>query len=580
MRIRPELRGVSAHFSCRMRGASIRHVPQAVTGNGRSISVSARSIGGRSVASARTPDRLRLGEIDGASRLGPSEHRHLGAERLPHLRLLPGRFAQLRGRPGSGPQGHGVHAGTAEDHAGQPGVHAARGALRRRPRASPSSWTSAPASRPSATSTRSPRRPAPTPAWCTSTTTRWPSRTARRSSRATTDAGVVAADLRKPQEILASPEVRRLIDLNRPVALLLVAVLHFVEDADDPYGAVAELRDALAPGSLLRPHPCLVRGNPAPGRSGPEGAVDVYKDIRNPLIMRSRDEIARFFEGYDMVEPGLVPMPHWRPDTRTRRTRIRAPSPGSRAWGARRERGAGRAGGQTAPVRDDLEPGGLPGDARRPRPARSSRSNSLPLARRLSEALRARVFDADEGQAVGAALVAAHCTDPEALSRTLDCVDAYLVLYCGGGRRPSGGPAGPLRAAPARHGRRVRPGAARADPGRAGGHRAGRAGGAGRRGGGPARERGPLPRGLRGRGHRHRHRRPRRQRPRGQRRAAAHVRPHRPGHARPQRPGVDPPRRRAPDLEALRRTRPRRARALPRRRRPSTAPTAPSCGPT
>jgi diguanylate cyclase (GGDEF)-like protein/PAS domain S-box-containing protein len=55
----------------------------------------------------------------------------------------------------------------------------------------------------------------------------------------------------------------------------------------------------------------------------------------------------------------------------------------------------------------------------------------LPLARRLSEALRARSFDADQGRTVGAALVDAHCTDPEALSRTLDCVDAYLVLYCG-----------------------------------------------------------------------------------------------------------------------------------------------------
>ncbi|WP_393101457.1 putative bifunctional diguanylate cyclase/phosphodiesterase [Streptomyces sp. LN325] len=55
----------------------------------------------------------------------------------------------------------------------------------------------------------------------------------------------------------------------------------------------------------------------------------------------------------------------------------------------------------------------------------------VPLARRLSEALRARTFESAEGQAVGAAIVSAHCTDPEALSRTLDCVDAYLVLYCG-----------------------------------------------------------------------------------------------------------------------------------------------------
>ncbi|MFF4545639.1 putative bifunctional diguanylate cyclase/phosphodiesterase [Streptomyces sp. NPDC001435] len=55
----------------------------------------------------------------------------------------------------------------------------------------------------------------------------------------------------------------------------------------------------------------------------------------------------------------------------------------------------------------------------------------LPLARRLSDALRARSFDADEARAVGAALIETHCTDPEALTRTLDCVDAYLVLYCG-----------------------------------------------------------------------------------------------------------------------------------------------------
>ncbi|WP_369264427.1 SAM-dependent methyltransferase [Streptomyces sp. R35] len=128
------------------------------------------------------------------------------------------------------------------------------------------------------------------------------------------DADVVAADLLKPQEILASPQVQRLIDLNRPVALLLVAILHFVEDADDPYSAVAELRDALAPGSLLVVTHASYEGIPLPAERA-EGTVDVYKSIRNPLIMRTRDEIAQFFEGYDMVEPGLVPMPNWRPDT-------------------------------------------------------------------------------------------------------------------------------------------------------------------------------------------------------------------------------------------------------------------------
>ncbi|MFF6785312.1 SAM-dependent methyltransferase [Streptomyces sp. NPDC012510] len=128
------------------------------------------------------------------------------------------------------------------------------------------------------------------------------------------DADVVAADLRKPREILESPQVERLIDLNRPVALLLVAILHFVEDTDDPYGAVAELRDALAPGSVLVVSHACVEGIPLPQERA-EGAMDVYKGIRNPLIMRSRDEVARFFEGYDMVEPGVVPMAKWRPDT-------------------------------------------------------------------------------------------------------------------------------------------------------------------------------------------------------------------------------------------------------------------------
>ncbi len=127
------------------------------------------------------------------------------------------------------------------------------------------------------------------------------------------DAGVVAADLLKPHDILASPQVERLIDLNRPVALLLVAILHFVEDADDPYGAVAELSGALAPGSMLVLTHASYEGVPLPAERA-WGAVDVYKDIRNPLIMRSREEIARFFEGYDMVEPGLVPMPRWRPE--------------------------------------------------------------------------------------------------------------------------------------------------------------------------------------------------------------------------------------------------------------------------
>ncbi|MEV6548542.1 SAM-dependent methyltransferase [Streptomyces sp. NPDC051597] len=126
-------------------------------------------------------------------------------------------------------------------------------------------------------------------------------------------AAVVAADLRKPQDILSSPEVTDLLDLDRPVALLLVAVLHFVEDADDPRAAVAELRDALAPGSMLILTHAAYEGIPlSEDRAG--GAVGVYRTIRNPLVMRTSEEIATFFDGFEMVAPGLVQMPMWRPE--------------------------------------------------------------------------------------------------------------------------------------------------------------------------------------------------------------------------------------------------------------------------
>ncbi|MEH6375789.1 SAM-dependent methyltransferase [Streptomyces sp. KLMMK] len=124
---------------------------------------------------------------------------------------------------------------------------------------------------------------------------------------------VLPADFRKPHDILTSDEVGRLLDLDRPVALLLVAVLHFVEDQDDPWAAVAELRDALAPGSLL----VLTHATTETGPIKPEegrGVSGVYRNVGSPLLMRSRPEVARFFDGFEMVEPGLVAMPDWRPD--------------------------------------------------------------------------------------------------------------------------------------------------------------------------------------------------------------------------------------------------------------------------
>lgn len=126
-------------------------------------------------------------------------------------------------------------------------------------------------------------------------------------------AAAVLADLRKPRQILESPELAEVLDLASPVALVLVSVLHFVEDQDDPHGAVAELTQGLAPGSLIVITHAAYDGVPVPQEQTAR-AVSVYRDIRNPMTMRSQEQIARFFEGYEMVEPGLVSKPHWRPD--------------------------------------------------------------------------------------------------------------------------------------------------------------------------------------------------------------------------------------------------------------------------
>ncbi|MFG2194080.1 SAM-dependent methyltransferase [Streptomyces sp. NPDC048639] len=128
------------------------------------------------------------------------------------------------------------------------------------------------------------------------------------------DAGIVAADLRKPREILDNPEVARLLDLGKPVALLLVAVLHFLPEEEDPQIAVAELRDALAPGSLLVLTHASTEGGPISEEQGDQ-VQGVYRKASSPLVMRSRAQVDRFFDGFEYVEPGLVSMPHWRPDT-------------------------------------------------------------------------------------------------------------------------------------------------------------------------------------------------------------------------------------------------------------------------
>jgi SAM-dependent methyltransferase len=126
------------------------------------------------------------------------------------------------------------------------------------------------------------------------------------------DAGITEADLREPRQILADHDVRRHIDLARPAGLLLSMVLHFISDDEDPWRVVATLRDALAPGSYLVLAHLTNESRPAVAQA----AETVYnRSVSTDIHMRSRAEILRFFDGFDLVDPGLVYMTQWRPDS-------------------------------------------------------------------------------------------------------------------------------------------------------------------------------------------------------------------------------------------------------------------------
>ncbi len=120
----------------------------------------------------------------------------------------------------------------------------------------------------------------------------------------------VLADLREPEAILGNGAVRAALDLTRPVAVLLVAVLHFIKDEEDPAGIVARLRDAMAPGSYLVISHATADFHPQVAAK----ITDVYQQASAPLVLRSRSQIERFFDGFDLVAPGLVEPASWRPD--------------------------------------------------------------------------------------------------------------------------------------------------------------------------------------------------------------------------------------------------------------------------
>lgn len=121
---------------------------------------------------------------------------------------------------------------------------------------------------------------------------------------------IIEGDVRRAEDILANAELRELIDFSRPVTLCMSLVLHFITEVEDPYDIVARLREALCPGSyLVLTH---VTGDERDGRTVSD-ITAVYDEATAPLVPRTRAEVTKLFDGFELVEPGVVFTAQWRP---------------------------------------------------------------------------------------------------------------------------------------------------------------------------------------------------------------------------------------------------------------------------
>lgn len=130
---------------------------------------------------------------------------------------------------------------------------------------------------------------------------------------------VVDGDVRDPGGILADEAVQELIDFDRPVAVVLAAILHYVQE--DPARIVRAFRDVMVPGSALVISHVVDGDDPAVSAATREGAR-IYSETIAPFVVRSRQQVASWFEGFELVEPGLVNADAWR---RTGNGRVSAP---------------------------------------------------------------------------------------------------------------------------------------------------------------------------------------------------------------------------------------------------------------
>lgn len=131
------------------------------------------------------------------------------------------------------------------------------------------------------------------------------------------NAAIVRGDLREPDQLLSAPAVRDLIDFEQPVAILLLAILHFIPDAADPRKITEILREALpVHGYLAISHAVRLDDASEGPRPATQAAAPLVADSAAPteVTPRTVPEIMSFFHGFPLVDPGLAPLPLWRPE--------------------------------------------------------------------------------------------------------------------------------------------------------------------------------------------------------------------------------------------------------------------------
>ncbi|ONH26101.1 SAM-dependent methyltransferase [Pseudofrankia asymbiotica] len=145
------------------------------------------------------------------------------------------------------------------------------------------------------------------------------------------DATIVQADLRDPDTVFDHPDTRRLLDLTRPIAVLILGVLHDIPDTDDPPRIIARIRERLAPGSFLALSQGAVNSRADTGGAVTNAYDDGYARGAPRLTLRGHAQTLALFDGFELVAPGLVFLEDWRPYLDDDADRLASPA---RATGA------------------------------------------------------------------------------------------------------------------------------------------------------------------------------------------------------------------------------------------------------